>query len=230
MTDPKIIELEMRIKELEQEKKIQQQHIQLLLTSSLPKTKYIEDLNEVFLPHYCLNGHLNGHVPDDTKLLISKIELTDPLVEENVITIDDEEEIAQVQVESGFNPSNLTKANLEELSQIAANMTDPNIEDGQRMVLEPGEIVTDENGMILMDEALKFKFLKEQQEIARDFDKDANCSKEHQEQPFLNTYYINLSDETLTDQKKRPKEQKKRPLKINNFYFKQNKRPKMNDK
>ena len=173
MADPKIIELEERIKELEQEKKIQQQHIKLLLTSSLPKTKYIEDLNEVLLPHYCLNGHLNGHVPDDAKLLISKIELTDPLVEEDVITIDDEEEeIAQVQVENGFNPSNLTKANLEELSQIAANMVDPNIEDGQRMVLEPGEIVTDENGMILADEALKFQFLMQQQEIARDFDKD----------------------------------------------------------
>ena len=71
MTDQKIIELEMRIKELEQEKKIQMQHIKLLLTSSLPKTKYIEEPGEVLLPHYCLNGH----VPNDTKLLISKIEL-----------------------------------------------------------------------------------------------------------------------------------------------------------
>ena len=76
--------------------------------------------------------------------------------------------------------------------------------------------------MILTDEELKFKFLKEQQEIARDFDKDANCSKEQQEQPFLNTYYTNLPDETLTNQKKRSKEQKKRPKE-------QNKRPKLND-
>ena len=70
-TKSKIIDLEMRIKELEQEKKIQMQHIKLLLTSSLPKTKYIEEPGEVLLPHYCLNGH----VPNDTKLLISKIEL-----------------------------------------------------------------------------------------------------------------------------------------------------------
>ena len=79
MTDPKIIELEMRIKELEQEKKIQMQHIKLLLTSSLPKTKYIEEPGEVLLPHYCLNGH----VPNDTKLLISKIELEDGEINPN---------------------------------------------------------------------------------------------------------------------------------------------------
>ena len=109
MTDQKIIELEMRIKELEQEKKIQMQHIKLLLTSSLPKTKYIEEPGEVLLPHYCLNGH----VPNDTKLLISKIEL-----------------------EPGEINPNDTKLLIEKIK-----LADPIVEDRELMELEPGEII-----------------------------------------------------------------------------------------
>ena len=50
--------MQSQLKELEQGRKIQMQHIKVLLTSSISKTKYIEEPGEVFLPHStCLNGY-----------------------------------------------------------------------------------------------------------------------------------------------------------------------------